>query len=92
MIILIISELFFLDLKKAFDSVCLKILLRKLDHYGLCDPVNELLDCYLLKHQFVSLNNTHSTIRLNQWFSNLLSLRTGDISKKIWRPGNLFHF
>ena len=53
---------FFPDLKKAFDTVCHKTLLKKLDHYGLRGPVDKLLESYLLRHQFVSLNNTHSTI------------------------------
>ena len=56
------TAIFFLDLKKAFDTVCHKTLLKKLDHYGLRVPVNKLLESYLLRHQFVSLNNTHFTI------------------------------
>ena len=44
---------------------CHKTLLKKLYRYGLRGPVNKLLDSYLLRHQFVSLNNIHSTIRLN---------------------------
>ena len=46
----------------AFDTVCHKTLLRKLDYYEFLVPVNKLLDFYLLKHQLVSLNNTYSTI------------------------------
>ena len=45
-----------------FDTVGHKILLKKLDHYGLHGPVYKLLDSYLQRHHFVSLNNTHSTI------------------------------
>ena len=59
------TAIFFLDFIKAFDTVCHKTLLKKLYYYGLRGPVNKLLDFYLLRHQFVSLNNTHSTIRLN---------------------------
>ena len=59
------TTIFFLDLKKAFDTVCHKTLLKKLHHYGLRGPVNKLLDSYLQRHQFVLINNTHSTIRLN---------------------------
>ena len=56
------TTIFFLDLKKTFDTICHKTLLKKLHHYRLCGPVNKLLDSYLQRHQFVSLNNTHSTI------------------------------
>ena len=56
------TAIFFLDLKKAFDTVCHKTLLKKLHHYGLRGSVNKLLELYLLRHEFVSLNNTHSTI------------------------------
>ena len=38
----------------AFDNVCYKALLRKLDHYGLHGPVNKLLDSYFLRLQFLS--------------------------------------
>ena len=50
-----------------FDKVCHKTLLKKVDYYGFLGPVNKLLDSYLLRHQFVSLNNTYSTIRLNSY-------------------------
>ena len=56
------TSIFFLDLKKAFDTVCHKTLFKKLNHYGLRGPVYKLLDSYLLRHKFVSLNNTFSTI------------------------------
>ena len=58
-------QFFFLGLKKAFDTVCHKTLIKKLNHYRLRGPVNKLLNSYLLRHQFVSLNNTHARIRLN---------------------------
>ena len=60
--------IFFLDFKKPFNTICHKILLRKLHHYGLRSPVNKLLDSYFLRHQFVSLNITHSIIRLNGYW------------------------
>ena len=59
------TAIFFLDLKKVYNTVCHKTLLRKLDHCGFCGPVNKLLDSYMLRHQFVSLNNNHSKTRLN---------------------------
>ena len=59
------TAIFFLDLKKAFDTVCPKTLPKKLDYYGLRAPVNKLLDSNLQRHQFVSLNNTYFVIQLN---------------------------
>ena len=58
------TAIFLLDSKKAFDAVCHKTLLKKLDHYGVRVPVKKLLKPYLPRHQFVPLNNTRSTIRL----------------------------
>ena len=51
----------------VFDTVCHKTLLRKLDNYGLRGSVSKLLDFFLLRLLFVSLNNTHSTIRFNDY-------------------------
>ena len=59
------TAIFFLDLKKVFDTVCHKTFLKKLDQYGHRGPVNKLLDSYLQRHQLISLKNTYSTIRLN---------------------------
>ena len=59
------SAIFFLDLKNAFDTVWHKTLFRKFDHYEHFGPVNTLLDSCLPRYQFVSLNSTHATIRLN---------------------------
>ena len=59
------KAIFFLNLKKAFDTVCHKTLCKKLNHYRLRRPIDTLLDSYLQRHKFVSLNNAHSTIRLN---------------------------
>jgi len=41
------SALLFLDIKKGFDSVLHKILLKKLEHYGVRETANLLLESYL---------------------------------------------
>ena len=51
------SSLIMVDLRKAFDAVCHKKLLKKLDHYGIRGIVNELISNYLLnRKQYVYLN------------------------------------
>ena len=51
----------FLDIKKAFDSICHEILLKKLDHYGFRGHVNSFLKSYLSnRQQFTEINNTRS--------------------------------
>ena len=53
------TNLMFLDIKKAFDTVCHKKLLIKLHHYGIA---NHLLKSYLTERkQSVSLNDMTST-------------------------------
>ena len=39
--------LIFIDYKKVFDTVCHKILLSKLKHYGMRDPALNLISFYL---------------------------------------------
>ena len=51
----------FIDLKKAFDTVDHKILLRKMEHYGVRNPSNVWFQNYLSeREQFVSINGIES--------------------------------
>ena len=52
----------FVDLKKAFDTVDYKILLAKLNHYGIRGKVLTLFKSYLSNRwQFVSIADQSST-------------------------------
>ena len=54
----------FTDLRKAFDTVDLDILLTKLDHYGIRGLSNDWFRSYLKgRQQFVSIGNQASTIK-----------------------------
>ena len=51
----------FVDLQKAFDTVDHKILLAKLNHYGICGVSNDWFKSYLSnRNQYVSINGYES--------------------------------
>ena len=53
----------FIDLKKAFDTVDLEILLKKLWHYGIREIANDWFKSYLANGmQYVSINNIPSDL------------------------------
>ena len=56
----------FIDFKKAFDTVDHKILLQKMEHYGIRGTSNEWFENYLAdREQFVSINGVKSeTVKL----------------------------
>ena len=57
------SYLIFVDIKKAFDCVSHIKLIKKLDHYGIHNIANNLIESYLTnRKQFVSINNTNSNL------------------------------
>ena len=52
------TALIFTDFCKAFDTVCHKILLDKLCHYGIRGPAHSLIEkCLYKRQQFVTINN-----------------------------------
>ena len=52
------SGLIFLDIQKAFDAVDHKILIAKLEHYGIKDIAKNLFESYLhSRQQFVALDD-----------------------------------
>ena len=67
-----------IDLKKAFDTVQHKVLLYKLQHYGICRLAFQWFESYLSKKkQFLVINNTShlrkATFQNVQWFELHLS-------------------
>ena len=58
-------EILFLDLTKAFDTACYQILFGKSKHYGICGPCLQLLNSFLKKKQFVSLDGVNSELQSN---------------------------
>ena len=63
-IISVFFTLLLLDIKKAFDSVCHKKLLKKLNFYGIRSVANTLISSYLRnRKQFVCINNEFSTFK-----------------------------
>ena len=57
----------FLGLKKAFDTVCHRTLLCKLDYYGMCGSPLNLINSYLEREQFVSLSGVNSKTQRNNF-------------------------
>ena len=61
------TGIFFLDLKKAFDTVSHEILLAKLNHYGIRGPAYSMIKSFLIRQQYVSLNNYDSQLCPNKF-------------------------
>ena len=59
----------YLDLSKAFDSLCHEILLSKLQHYGICDVAINLMKS--------SLENRKQYVQFDTCTSDMKSIRNG---------------
>ena len=56
-----ITCILYLDLKKAFDSVCIEILLRKIYYIGIRGSLYDIIDSYLCnRQQITKINHTYS--------------------------------
>ena len=72
----------FIDIRKAFDTVNHKILLKKMEHYGIRGAGLKWFTSYLTnRSQFVEINSMSSELRqvtcgvpLGSWLSPLLFL------------------
>ena len=64
----LVTCILFLDLKKAFDSVCHKILLKKLEYYGVKGVALRLFESYLSnRKQITVIDNCESLLNLIEW-------------------------
>ena len=61
------TGILFLDLTKAFDTICHQILLAKLQHYGIRGPSHQLIKSFLERKQFVSINGVNSDLHHNSF-------------------------
>ena len=61
------TGILFLDLMKAFDTVCHQILLAKPQHYGIRGPSHQPIKSFLERKQFVSINGVNSDLQHNSF-------------------------
>ena len=60
-----VCAILFIDLKAAFDTIDHKLLIEKLDHYGIRDNILSLLTSYLFKRkQYIKSGDIESSILL----------------------------
>ena len=59
------TRILFLNLTKAFDTVCHQILSCKSEHYGIRGPCLQLLNSFSNTKQFVSLDGVNSELQSN---------------------------